>query len=438
MMYVAMSEWLRMDNRIDIPAGELVVRTDRSGGTRPFCAAGKLRAVSGGGIYLRRGQELVRMLEQPYGSESELQALLAAHPEMLAVEQPEEQPRRWLLLGREVPVGDGSGDSRWSVDHLFVDQDAIPTIVEVKRSEDTRIRREVAGQMLEYAANALAYWKVDELRAEFEAAARDDGQEPDRLIAELTDGREEPDEFWMRVHTNLATSKIRLIFLADEIPRELRRLVEFLNEQTTNTEVLAIELKQYVDRDGQHQTLVPRLLGQSERANQAKGSAPARRWDRDLLLRALEAGRGAAAAETARRILTWTQQQVLKAFYGRGQQTGSLTPGTTENGGCYPFTLYTYGRIEIKFQDLARRRPFDLHEMRQALQSKLNAIAGISIPDDGLDRRPSIPLTVLESEDSLRSFLETMSWVFEEVRQAWDPLHGLDITPDEIGLDVEL
>lgn len=37
------------------------------------------------------------------------------------------------------------------MDHLFVDQDAIPTLVEVKRSSDTRIRREVVGQLLEYS-----------------------------------------------------------------------------------------------------------------------------------------------------------------------------------------------------------------------------------------------------------------------------------------------
>jgi hypothetical protein len=62
----------------------------------------------------------------------------------------------------------GSGN-RWSVDHLFLDQDAIPTIVEVKRSSDTRIRREVVGQMLDYAANAVVYWAVEAIRAEFEA-----------------------------------------------------------------------------------------------------------------------------------------------------------------------------------------------------------------------------------------------------------------------------
>ena len=112
-----------------------------------------------GGIYLVQGDgQLVEMTEQDYTSEDRLQELLAKYPNLLAGDQIDSnEPRRWLLVSREVSLAseeDGAG--RWSVDHLFLDQDAIPTIVEVKRSTDTRIRREVVGQMLDYAANALS------------------------------------------------------------------------------------------------------------------------------------------------------------------------------------------------------------------------------------------------------------------------------------------
>ena len=111
-----------------------------------------------GGIYLIRDDGgLVEMTEQPYGTEELLQKLLADYPNFLAGDQIDRDvPRRWLLVSREVSLAseeDGAG--RWSVDHLFLDQDAVPTIVEVKRSTDTRIRREVVGQMLDYAANAV-------------------------------------------------------------------------------------------------------------------------------------------------------------------------------------------------------------------------------------------------------------------------------------------
>ncbi len=124
-----------------------------------------------GGIYLIQGDEkLVKMEEQPYDSEDLLQGLLADYPNLLAGDRTDDtEPHRFLLVSREMSLSseeDSSG--RWSVDHLFLDQDAIPTIVEVKRSSNTQIRREVVGQMLDYAANAVVYWPVEFLRTQFE------------------------------------------------------------------------------------------------------------------------------------------------------------------------------------------------------------------------------------------------------------------------------
>src|SRR5690606_13228801 len=95
---------------------------------------------------------------------------LAKFPDLLAGDQlPAGVPRRWVLVDREAGLpGEEDGSARWSVDHLFIDQDGIPTLVEVKRSSDTRIRREVVGQMLDYAANAVVYWPVESLRSTFE------------------------------------------------------------------------------------------------------------------------------------------------------------------------------------------------------------------------------------------------------------------------------
>jgi hypothetical protein len=116
--------------------------------------------VSGGVYLIQQDGKLVEMGEEPYDSEDLLQTLLVEHPNLLAGDQIDnDEPRRWLLVGREVSLAsEENAGGRWSVDHLFLDQDAIPTIVEVKRSTDTRIRRAVVGQMLDYAANAVVYW----------------------------------------------------------------------------------------------------------------------------------------------------------------------------------------------------------------------------------------------------------------------------------------
>ena len=228
-------------------------------------------------IYLKQGDELVAMVEQPYEAEDLLQELLAKYPGLLAGDQ-DDASRKWLLVQRELGIAseeDGAG--RFSIDHLFIDDRGIPTLVEVKRSTNTEIRRQVVGQLLEYAANASAYWQLEKLRASFEANSEARGKDPSEEISELVEDSD-PEAFWELVGTNLAAGKLRLVFVADEIPSELARIVEFLNEQMATTEVIALEVKQYVEEEGQRQTLVPRIVGRTQAARQAKGTARSPRY----------------------------------------------------------------------------------------------------------------------------------------------------------------
>ena len=132
-------------------------------------------------FFIREGQGVV-LHSTPYKNEDVFQELLAKHPEVLAGGTTEGDGNAQLLLvQREMPIPTESGGSRvFSLDHLFVDADAVPVIVEVKRSSDTRIRREVASQMLDYAANATIYWSMDALRtAAGEIAAETAGRPRD-------------------------------------------------------------------------------------------------------------------------------------------------------------------------------------------------------------------------------------------------------------------
>jgi len=205
--------------------------------------------MTGAGIFLIRNDgELVEMTEEAYDSEGRLQTLLVRHPNLLAGGQINSaEPRRWLLVRREAPIPVEDGGSGWfSVDHLFLDQDGVPTLVEVKRSSDTRIRREVIGQMLDYAANAVLHWPVETIRSLFEDRCESEGEDPDAALNELLEGEPSSEEFWGQVKTNLLAGRLRLVFVADVVPPELQRVVEFLNQQMDPAEVLAIEIRQYV------------------------------------------------------------------------------------------------------------------------------------------------------------------------------------------------
>lgn len=300
-----------------------------------------------GGIFAISGDTLVELRETPYEAESVLQRLLADHPQLLAMDGESDQAR-WLLVRRELGVPDGqAAASRWSVDHLFVDQNAVPTLVEVKRSDDNRIRREVVGQMLDYAANGVVYWPADKLRAEFQTRCIAEGADPEAVFRASLGDELDIDQFWADVEQNLRSGRIRLTFVADVIPPELRRVIEFLNEHMTPTEIVGVEIRQYVGAGG-ITTLVPRFIGQTEEARVQKlgsGRASSTDVEWDHYQQTLPADRLAIVCEIytrmetaiADRNLPWLPK--LKASY-----LGFARPGPYH---CCGITLRKTGPIEF-------------------------------------------------------------------------------------------
>lgn len=372
-----------------------------------------------GRIYLlKEDSTLLAMEETTYDSESLLQKLLADHPDLLAGDQIDaEEPRRWLLVTREMAVpGEQDGAGRWSLDHLFLDQDAIPTLVEVKRSSDTRIRREVIGQMLDYAANAVAYLPVEEIKAKFESRCKDDGVIPEAELAEFLGEGQNASTFWQSVKTNLQAGRVRLLFIADEIPPELRRVVEFLNSQMDPAEVLAIEVKQFVGEN--LKTLVPRVLGQTEKALGRKivDRGEPRKWNEASFFLDLSQRRGEQEAAVARRLLEWAIKHNLRIWWGEGKKDGSFFPMYDNKfGKNFLFSVWTYGSVELQFQHM-KKPPFAEEGKRKELAQRLSAI-GLSISEETLKKRPTFGLSLLLEPGRLDKFLEAFDWMLTEIKK---------------------
>jgi hypothetical protein len=300
---------------------------------------------------------------------------------------------------------------------LFLDQDAIPTLIEVKRSSDTRIRREVIGQILDYAANAVVYWPVEAIRARFEERYRERGADPAKeLEAFLGTGRR-VDDFWLRVKTNLQAGRVRMVIVADEVPSELRRIVEFLNGQMDPAEVLAVEIKQFVGQG--LKTLVPRVIGQTAEAEKKKGGSgqTEKQWEGTSFLEALTQRHGPQDAEVARTILSWAKKNALRIWWGKGAKDGSVFPMLDWKGSKNSvISVWTYGRLEVQFQWMKVRPPFDDEARRQELRNRLNQIPGVEIPADALTLRPRILLSTLTNKPALQQFLAVLDWAIQEIK----------------------
>jgi len=371
------------------------------------------------GLYfIQEDGQLVEMKEELYDSEDLLQRLLARYPNLLAGDRLEgDTPQRLLLVSREVGLpSEVGGVNRWSVDHLFLDQDAIPTLVEVKRSSDTRIRREVVGQMLDYAANAIVYWPVETIRASFEERCRVDGVEIELALEDFLHGGDQ-DEFWEKVKTNLQAGKIRLVFVADVIPIELQRIVEFLNTQMDPATVLAVEIRQYTGRG--LKTLVPRVIGQTAEAQRKKhgSTGKGRQLDETSFLQLLEAAQGSKQVEVVRKIQQWARDKLPRFVRELRGRYGIFWPCLDHKKIPYfPIGIRTDGKVEVTFQYLRMKPPFDDEAKLRDLLGRFNEIKGVHIPPHSINGRPTFSLAVLEDEDALEQFFAALVWLVQEIK----------------------
>ena len=167
-------------------------------------------------------------------AEEHIQRRIFDDPTILngAWDDPADAPR-WVFAVYEMPVhiDDQQTQNDLFLDVLLVDDEAVPTLVETKLSSNIGMRRNIVGQILEYATFARL-WNIGNLRWDYEHP------DPERInvIAPIAD----PDAFWGQLRKNLDDGRMTLMLAADDFPTETEEVIKFLHERTdTNLEVLA-------------------------------------------------------------------------------------------------------------------------------------------------------------------------------------------------------
>jgi alkylated DNA nucleotide flippase Atl1 len=141
--------------------------------------------------------------------------------------------------------------------------------------------------------------------------------------------------------------------------------------------------------------------------------------------------------------------QVVQHWIGKG---GNLDfGGSKTNTSCFlwledptdardwiwPVVLYPRSAtVEVVFQYLARRPPFDDSAHRDELRHRLNRIDGVVIPEDRLTKRPSFPISAL-SGDGMKHFVEALDWFMDEVGTARPPEEAPAAEQDDSELAAE-
>lgn len=364
---------------------------------------------------------LTKVDKAKFDNEDMFQRLLAEHPAILTGSTGVPP----LLIKRELGVPDTeAGANRWSLDHLYIDERAVPILVEVKRASDTRLRREVVGQMLDYAANGSAHWTRDILSAAFEATCgAADLNATDVLTEFIANGFPSTEAFWDEAAENLAQGRIRMLIVADEIPPELERIILFLAGQMRRAEIAAVRVDHYPSADGAR-VLVPhtvQLIGADKNVRGAVRDAEDAPFPIAPLEWVAQLGRqcGGDKAHATRKLVDWHIAQGGNVGATKSQDALAMSLPVDNGEIAWPLFVRagTGGRLEVSLKYLRHRPYFAADEARKVILDRMNGLRGVAVRSTGnLVGWPSFPVEALLDDRAWMDFTELASWIYQKAR----------------------
>lgn len=336
-----------------------------------------------------------------YEREAELQQILADHPSLIPGVGED------AVACKELQSGAGPADL------IVVDQAGGITLVECKLASNREVRREIIGQLFDYAS---AFWRMQ--LAEFEQKWLAGARRP------LSDSvaSANPD-FGSAMAANLEEGRFNLVLAVDAINEDLKRIVEYLNATSgPATSVIAVAYKRL--RTADSEILLPTTYG--EELAEAKTAATQRtqgRWTEEecrLWIRENDLENLAKFDLLLEEARTHHIPFVGSVKREKGVPAGSLQialddVGTTGHIYVYHYTAASTS-IELSFTAVPKAAGSDalssrLHEfLRHLGDIKELQMAATLLRDSEWKRRPNVSLQRLPL-NSVRRLVEVVAEV---------------------------
>ena len=189
-------------------------------------------------------------------SEGELQLLLHTHPECLPITEIDP------IFAKPVPLCTELSTPAGSIDNVMVTATGLPILIECKLWRNPEARREVVGQIIDYAKE-LTRWSASDLQRE---VARRVERPGNPIIALLEEAGYSVDEtaFNDALTHNLRRGRFLLLIVGDGIREGVEAIAEYLQTHAgLHFSLGLVELPIYVLGDG-HRLVVPRVLARTE------------------------------------------------------------------------------------------------------------------------------------------------------------------------------
>ncbi len=242
-----------------------------------------------------------------FENEKELQNLTIKYPELLSLlSESESTP---VLISDEVRISTGK------IDNLLVDNEAIPILVEAKERSNDELRRKVARQLLDYASTISNDLIEMNFEKEIISSCRKHSFDEVEVLNNLYQNYEK-EEFWEIFSKNLKNNRFKLVVLADKFYPSTERIIQYLNQETQNTNFIGLELMKFEVNEST--VIVPKLIGSTYFSSKNKLSSKSLN-DEDVFLEQISANKVSSSLDLIDQIDDWAVEKQLHFKYNDGK-----------------------------------------------------------------------------------------------------------------------
>ncbi len=146
----------------------------------------------------------------------------------------------WLFVGREIWTSYGN------VDLVFLDQDAVPYLIECKLKKNPDCKGKILTQLIEYAAHSKLSWNKQFLWKNAGCHVGFNDEKLTKSFESLNSKIENLDAFFSHAERNLRIGKIRLVLLLEKVEhKRLLITLKFLSDiflKSSETNFLLFQL----------------------------------------------------------------------------------------------------------------------------------------------------------------------------------------------------
>jgi len=357
-------------------------------------------------ILLINGESIKVIDKVKFTEEGKLQDYLEEYPSLIPLAEIVEGAPDLLCIGREISAGLGA------LDLLFIDKDGLLTIVETKLVKNPGIRREVIGQIIEYASY-ISQWTADKV---YEIANEHLKSNLDEVMENRSGGDFLAEDFRSNIEQNLKNGKIRLIIAVDELIEPLRATVTFLNSHS-KFDILLLQVSSFEGK-AKEKVLAPSLFGYKP----APPASLRKKWDEKRFFADIEERCGKLMVDAVTELYEFTKSKADEISWGTGAYEGSFTFRRSRYGRKVSiFTVFSSGYIQFNFGNMKDNGLEE--ETLEPFRTKLNEIPDVKLLKEVVSQRgkyPYMKADFITNADNLRHIQEAVLSLCQQIESGSD------------------